>query len=86
MSLYCCIRVRGRLASEWSERMHGMRITTLQSGDYQESVLDGVLPDQAALQGIIAALGDLNLDVLSLQTGPVLWDTEPAQATRRALP
>jgi hypothetical protein len=63
-----------------------MRITTLSSGDYQETVLDGVLPDQSALQGIIAALGDLNLDVLSLQTGPALWDSEPAQATKRALP
>lgn len=67
MTTQCRIRVRGRLSPDWSERLQGLRITTLIGEDVIETTLEGPVADQAALQGVIAALGDLNLAVLSVE-------------------
>ena len=64
----CRIRVKGQLDPSWSDRMGGMRIITLCGAAGTETVLEGQLPDQAALQGVIVALGDLNLALVSVDT------------------
>ena len=62
-----CIRVSGRLATDLSGRLGGMRIENLARADgMAESVLQGRLADQAALAGILNKLYDLHLPVMSV--------------------
>lgn len=68
MRILCRIRVKGQLDSSWSDRMGGLQIRTLRGTSGVETVLEGKLLDQAALQGVIAAVGDLNLAVVSVDT------------------
>ena len=68
MSISCRIRIKGRLDESWSDRLGGLRITSLEGPDTAETVLEGDVPDQAALQGVLAALGDLNLAIISVDT------------------
>ena len=61
------IRVSGRLASDLSGRLGGMRIDNLARDDgIAESVLQGRLADQAALAGVLNKLYDLHLPVMSV--------------------
>lgn len=59
------IRVEGRLDADWSDRMQGMNITDAE-GAGGRSVLVGRLKDQAALSGVLNALYELHLPVLSV--------------------
>ncbi len=66
------IRVEGQLGERWSEWLGGLTVCV--QGD--ETVLSGVLPDQAALFGLLRRIYDMNLGLISvarLQRG-----TEPA--------
>jgi len=67
MQILYRIRVKGQLDTSWSDRMGGMRITILRGPSGAETVLEGKLLDQAALQGVIFALGDLNLALVSVE-------------------
>jgi hypothetical protein len=58
------IRIRGCLDPSWFDWFDGLAVTHLASGD---SVLTGVIPDQAALHGVMARIRDLNLQLLSLR-------------------
>ncbi len=58
-----CIRIRGRLGPEWSDWFEGLDIVPLDTG---ETNLEGPLPDQAALHGILAKLRDLGLPLISV--------------------
>lgn len=51
------IKVKGLLDQKWSDWFEGMTIT------YEENatILEGPIPDQAALHGILARIRDLNL-------------------------
>jgi hypothetical protein len=61
------IRVRGKLDADFSDRLEGMHIENLAQNDGKvESVLEGRLPDQAALSGILNNLYDLHLPVMSV--------------------
>lgn len=61
------IRVRGRLASDLSDRLEGMGIENLARDDGRvESVLEGRLLDQAALSGVLNKLYELHLPVMSV--------------------
>ena len=60
------ILVRGELEQSWSERLSGMSITVHEMPDGPRTTLAGVLIDQAALQGVLKALYDLGLPVLSV--------------------
>jgi hypothetical protein len=56
------IRVRGQLDSRWSGRFDGMTVT---AGD-ATTVFEGPVADQAALHGLLRALHDLGLPLLSV--------------------
>ena len=54
------IRVHGHLDPRWKEWFDGFLMTTIG----EDTVLRGVVPDQAALHGILAKIRDLGLPVL----------------------
>jgi hypothetical protein len=58
------IRVQGRVDSSWVDRMGGMTVTEDVSDDQAAvTILEGHLPDQAALSGVLNTLYDLHLPV-----------------------
>ena len=61
------IRVAGRVDSKWSDRVSGMQITHVTHlRGKSESVLVGRLADQSALNGVLTALYDRHLPVISV--------------------
>ena len=62
------IRVKGRLDASWSDRLGGMEISASdQAEGTPEAILVGWRPDQAALCGVLNALYDLHLPLLSVE-------------------
>ncbi len=57
------IRVKGHLASFWSETFDGMQIILTPDGG---TTLSGAVADQAALHGLLARIRDLNLILISV--------------------
>lgn len=57
------IRVQGRLTERWASRFEGMAFTP---GPDASTVIAGPVADQAALHGLIRALGDLGLPLLAV--------------------
>jgi ABC-type multidrug transport system ATPase subunit len=57
------IRVRGHLPPEWADFIDGFTLTHLPRG---ESLLVGPIPDQAALQGVIATIRALGLELCDI--------------------
>ena len=62
------IRVKGWIKQQWSEWFGGL---TINHSDPAETVLTGLVPDQAALYGIIARLRDLGLQLISVSSEEV---------------
>jgi hypothetical protein len=59
------IRVRGRLATRWSDWLGGLAISIEETtGGAPEAILTGPVADQTALRGILNRLWDLNLTVV----------------------
>jgi hypothetical protein len=56
------IRIKGFLDPHW-EWLEGLTVTHIDSG---ETLLSGLIIDQAALHGLIARIRDLNLTLLSV--------------------
>lgn len=56
------IRVEGELGSQWADWFEGMTIT-LVAGD---TLLYGLLPDQARLYGVLKKVRDLGLPLVSV--------------------
>ncbi len=61
------IRVEGHLPDHWSQWFEGLAICMQPSG---ETVLRGVLIDQAALFGVLSRIHDLNLILISIARLP----------------
>lgn len=57
------IHIKGQIGNQWSDWFGGLTISP--SGP-DETVLAGVVADQAALYGIISRLRDLGLELASL--------------------
>ena len=57
------IRVEGHLSDHWSQWFEGLAICKQPNG---ETVLRGVLIDQAALFGVLSSIHDLNLNLISV--------------------
>ena len=62
------IKVKGQLEEHWADWLGGLNITHDAQGN---SLLTGVVPDQAALHGILAQIRDLGLTLISLSPQPV---------------
>lgn len=63
-----CIRVIGYLDENWSDRLGGMKIDSAsQPGKKAVTTLSGPLIDQAALYGVLKALYDLRMPLLSVE-------------------
>ncbi len=65
MQEYYEIKVKGHLDERWSEWFAGVQLTHLE-GD--ETLLAGLLPDQAALHGLLERIRDLNLTLISVSS------------------
>ena len=63
---YYEIKIAGHLDPHWSERFGGLQLTHLE-GD--GTLLSGLLPDQAALHGLLEIVRDLNLTLISVTCG-----------------
>jgi len=71
---YFEIRLKGQLDQSWSQWLEGLSITYEGT---ELTVLQGTLPDQAALFGILLKIRDLGLELLCLKSRPVV---EPRQS------
>jgi hypothetical protein len=58
------IQIREYLDSHWADWLGGMTLTHTNQG---ETILTGVLPDQAALYGVLTCLRDLGLTLISVR-------------------
>jgi hypothetical protein len=62
------IRVEGFLDKKWSARLGGLRITTSTRGDQKQvTALEGLMRDQAELTGVLNALYQRHLTLLSVE-------------------
>ena len=57
------IKVAGQLDSNWQEWFDGLTITRTADGD---TLLSGVIIDQAALQGVLKKISNLGLTLISV--------------------
>ena len=61
------IRVLGTIPFDLSDKLHGMEIMHFECTENQISILKGTLPDQPALSGVMNALFDMHLSLLSVE-------------------
>lgn len=74
MAEYYEIRIRGHLDQRWSDWFAGLKLTHLEE---DQTLLSGVLPDQAALHGLLERIRDLNLTLISVNTvGPPVQEAD----------
>jgi hypothetical protein len=57
------IRIRGQLGSQWTDWFEGMAITLEENGD---TLLTGLVVDQAALYGLLKKVRNLGTPLLSI--------------------
>ena len=56
------------MPESWSDRLAGMEITPVKSSDpQQQSLLEGVLKDQAELNGVLETLYKLHLIIVKVK-------------------
>lgn len=57
------IRVEGQLTDRWSDWLEGLAIQAAPDG---ETKITGLLPDQAALLGVLNKIHGLNVSIISV--------------------
>ncbi len=73
----CCpvrpylIRVEGHLDTSWSEWFGGMSISRELTENGPETVIQGLVADQAQLHGILTKLVSLNLSLILVERLPL---------------
>lgn len=65
MPEYYEIKIKGHLDPGWSDWFAGLKLTYLEEN---ETLLSGPLPYQAALDGLLERIRDLNLTLISVNT------------------
>jgi hypothetical protein len=65
MPEYYEIKIKGQFDPNWSERFGGLKLTCLEA---DETLLAGMLPDQAALHGLLELIRDLNITLVSVSS------------------
>lgn len=69
---YYQITLQGTIPLGWSERVEGMAVSRLCLQDGTSlAILTGSLPDQAALSGVLNALYELHLTIISVHKLPM---------------
>jgi hypothetical protein len=66
MPEYYEIKIKGKLDPRWSDWFAGL---TLTHPEENETLLSGLLPDQAALHGLLERIRDLNIILISVTCG-----------------
>ncbi len=61
---YCEIHIKNHINDNWSEWFGGLTVKNLENG---EVLISGILPDDAALHGLLAKIRDLNLKLISVK-------------------
>ena len=72
-------QVRGELSPAWAPLLAGLDLTAQPDGT---TVVAGELPDEAALHGLVAAIRDLGLSLVSLEAHAIAPATTPSGGTR----
>lgn len=70
------IRLKGHLGSQWAEWFEGLAVTLEEDGN---TLLTGLVDDQAALHGLLKKIRDLGMPLISV--GPVEPDGEEGHGT-----
>ena len=61
------IKVQGEIKGSWSEKLQGLQINIERSpGEKPVSILIGQINDQSALSGLLNALYDFNMTIISV--------------------
>jgi hypothetical protein len=63
------IVVQGRLGTDWDEQFNGLRLSVT-DGPAPVTTLSGLMPDQAALHGVLRALYGLGLPLIAVAVIP----------------
>jgi hypothetical protein len=74
--MHYALRVQGHLSPSWQDRFGELHIEQQEAGT---TLLSGVLPDQAALHGVLLQIIRLGLVLLSLETSQAPGGEEAAE-------
>jgi len=73
MPEYYEIKIGDRLDPRWSDWFSGLQLTHLEGN---ETLLCGALPDHTALHGLLERIFDLNLKLISVNSGDLYQDSD----------